>query len=78
MIAKKTTAHTASQTYTVKQACAVLGIKSSKFYTLVQAGELETFYNGRRYVTAQAITKYQDHQVKLERERREARALSKR
>jgi excisionase family DNA binding protein len=71
--AKKTTAHTANQTYTVQQACTVLGIKSSKFYTIVNQGELETFRNGRRYVTADAIDRYQKEQIRLERERVEAR-----
>jgi Helix-turn-helix domain len=57
----------------VQQACTVLGIKSSKFYTIVNQGELETFRNGRRYVTADAIDRYQKEQIRLERERVEAR-----
>jgi Helix-turn-helix domain len=71
--AKKTTAHTANQTYTAQQAQAVLGIKHDKFYNLVNSGQLETFKNGRRYVTAEAIDRYQQEQMKLERERVEAR-----
>jgi excisionase family DNA binding protein len=75
--AKKTTAHTANQTYTVQQACAVLGIKSSTFYNLVNSGQLETFRNGRRYVTADAIDRYQKEQIRLERARLQAKRAAK-
>jgi excisionase family DNA binding protein len=73
MQAKPTKALTAHQTYTVQQAQAVLGVKNSKFYDLVNSGQLETFFNGRRYVTAEAIDRYQREQVRLERERLEAK-----
>jgi hypothetical protein len=38
MQAKPTKALTAHQTYTVQQAQAVLGVKNSKFYDLVNSG----------------------------------------
>jgi excisionase family DNA binding protein len=70
---KPTKTSTANQTYTVQQACTALGIKSSNFYNLVNRGELETFKNGRRYVTADAIDRYQREQVRLERKRLQAK-----
>lgn len=70
---KPTRTSTANQTYTVQQACAALGIKHDKFYNLVNSGELETFKNGRRYVTADAIDRYQKEQVRLERDRLQAK-----
>ncbi len=73
MQAKPTQAHTANQVYTAQQAQAVLGIKHDKFYNLINSGELETFYNGRRYVTADAIARYQQEQMRLERDRLQAK-----
>lgn len=74
---RKSVTHTANQVYTAQQAQAVLGIKHDKFYNLINSGQLETFKNGRRYVTAAAINKYLEEQVRLERERVETKRAAK-